>query len=82
MLPSLACAARKARLNAGLAYAHVAVRVRKRDGRVGVSESTIARFELARHWPENPDAMLKAYAEATGTPAHELWDAAIAALCR
>ena len=82
LLPFLAYEARDARLAAQLTYAHIAVRVPKRDGRLGVSESTIARFELARHWPENPDATLKAYADATGRTACEMWDAAIRAFCR
>jgi hypothetical protein len=72
LLPHLANAARQARVDAGLTYAHVAVHVRKRDGRSGVSESTVARFEYSGtgpergSWPEDPDAMLAAYATALG----------------
>jgi hypothetical protein len=84
LLPHLANVARQARVDAGLTYAHVAVHVRKRDGRSGVSESTVARFEYAAlieckdpgraRWPENPDAMLSAYAIALGhRDPYKLW---------
>lgn len=79
LLPYLATTAREARVAAGLTYAHIAVHVLKRNGRAGVSDSTVARFEYGRHWPENPDAMVAAYAAALGVEAHELWASAIAA---
>jgi transcriptional regulator with XRE-family HTH domain len=77
LLPHLAQAAREARLAAALTYAHVAVHVRKSDGSVGVSESTLSRFERAKHWPENPDVLLAAYATALGVPVRELWARAL-----
>lgn len=80
LLVYLAASAREARVAAGLTYAHVAVHVVKGSGRVGVSESTIARFEYAEHWPENPDAVVAAYAEAIGMPPAELWARAVDAL--
>lgn len=76
LLPHLVAVLREARLTAELTFAHVAVRVRKKDGRVGVSESSISRFEQGTHWPANPDAFVGGYAEATGVPACELWRAA------
>jgi hypothetical protein len=82
LLPHLAQEARRVRVEAGLSYAHIAVRVLKRDGRRGVSESTIARFETAQHWPENPDAVVIAYADATGVLPCDLWGAATKALCK
>lgn len=76
LLPHLVAVLREARLGASLTFAHVAVRVRKKDGRVGVSESSISRFEQGTHWPMNPDSFVAGYAEATGVPACELWQAA------
>jgi hypothetical protein len=77
LLPHLAQAAREARLAAALTYAHVAVHVRKSDGSTGVSESTLSRFERARHWPENPDEIVHAYSVALGVPVRELWARAL-----
>jgi hypothetical protein len=62
---------------AGLTYAHVAVHVRKRDGRSGVSESTVARFEYGQAWPENPDAMVAGYAQALDVEPASIWQAAL-----
>jgi hypothetical protein len=73
LLPSLAQVARELRVAAGLTYAHVAVHVRKRDGRSGVSESTVARFEYGNAWPENPDAMVCGYALALGVEPEAIW---------
>jgi hypothetical protein len=80
LLPHLAQVAREARLAAAVTYAHVAVHVRKSDGTTGVSESTLSRFERARHWPENPDALLHAYAVALGVSERELWARALEAM--
>ena len=80
LLPSIAATCREYRQLTGLTYAHVAVHVARKRGtgiKYGVSESTLARFELARHWPEDPEAVVKAYAEATGIPALDLWDVAL-----
>jgi len=80
LLPHLARAAREARVAAGLTYAHVAVHVVKRDGREGVSGSTVARFEYGRTWPENPDAMIRGYQLALGLDRPcSIWQAAIEA---
>lgn len=76
LLPHLANAAKVARVAAGLTYAHVAVHVVKRNGREGVSDSTVARFEYGKVWPENPDAMLAAYATACGCSSLDLWRSA------
>jgi transcriptional regulator with XRE-family HTH domain len=73
LLPHLAAAAREARLAAGLTYSHIAVHVVKSNGRPGVSESTVARFEYGQRWPENPDAMLTAYATALDRHPVVLW---------
>ena len=54
-----------------------AVRFDDQDGTAGVSESTIARFEHAEHWPKDPDATISAYAQALEIPAAELWQKAI-----
>jgi transcriptional regulator with XRE-family HTH domain len=77
LLPSLAQVARELRMAAGLTYAHVAVHVRKRDGRSGVSESTVARFEYGQAWPENPDAMVAGYAHALDVEPASIWHAAL-----
>jgi hypothetical protein len=77
LLPSLAQVARELRMAAGLTYAHVAVHVRKRDGRSGVSESTVARFEYGQAWPENPDAMVAGYAQALDVEPASIWHAAL-----
>jgi Helix-turn-helix domain len=76
LLPHLVVVLRDARLAASLTFAHVAVGVRKPDGRVGVSESTISRFERGTHWPSDPDAVVSGYATALGTCPCELWLAA------
>jgi hypothetical protein len=76
LLPYLAAVAREARLAAGVTYAHVAVHVLK-NGRAGVSESTLVRFEHAQHWPENPDAIVAAYATAVDCAPYELWQRAV-----
>jgi hypothetical protein len=73
LLPHLVQVARKARLDAKLTYAHIAVHVQKGDGRTGVAESTVLRFENGRAWPANPDAMIRAYAAAIGCGVGELW---------
>ena len=51
----------------------MAVRIEKRNGKFGVSDSTVARFERGEHWPEDPDATLAAYAEVAGITRSELW---------
>jgi hypothetical protein len=80
LLPHLVDVLKTARAGAALTFAHVAVRVRKADGRVGVSESTISRFEKGTHWPSDPDAFVVAYAEALEVEPGELWSAAVEAL--
>jgi helix-turn-helix protein len=80
LLPHLVDVLKTARVGAALTYAHIAVRVRKADGRVGVSESTISRFEKGTHWPSDPDAFVVAYADALEVEPVELWAAATARL--
>lgn len=80
LLPHLVDVLKTARMGAALTYAHIAVRVRKGDGRVGVSESTISRFEKGTHWPSDPDAFVVAYADALEVEPVELWAAATARL--
>jgi hypothetical protein len=82
LLPHLTQVAREARIAASITYAHIAIHVRKSDGRRGVAESTVHRFENARGWPENPDAMVEAYALATGQPVAEFWQRAAERLSR
>jgi hypothetical protein len=76
-LPYLAQAAREARLDVGLKYTHISHLVLKRGGKAGVSESTLARFEHAEHWPEDPDAMINAYCQAIDCHPYELWARAL-----
>jgi hypothetical protein len=78
LLPHLAAVVKEARLAAGLSYVHVAARVYKRNGRQGVSESTLIRFEQAKHWPEDADAIVCAYAAAVECAPEQLWEKAIA----
>lgn len=73
LLPHLVRVARKARLDAKLNYAQIAVHVQKTDGRTGVAESTVLRFERGRGWPADPGAMVRAYATAIGCDAVWLW---------
>jgi hypothetical protein len=43
-------------------------------------QSTINDFETGRSgWPRNPESRVEAYAAYTGTPAVELWQAAVTA---
>jgi hypothetical protein len=77
LLPHIAAEVREARAKAGLSFAHVAVHVRKHDGKHGVSEATLSRFERARHWPENPDAIVQGYAHALGVEPRHLWTRAV-----
>ena len=75
LLPHLARAAREAREAAGFKPGEIAVHVRKRNGKMTVADSTISRFENAHHWPENPDAMVRAYAKALKIrELDDLWD--------
>ena len=64
----------------GLPRSHVAAEVEHR-GRRGVSESTVARLELAKYWPENPDAMVNAYAHVLDISPCQLWERAVRDLC-
>lgn len=46
----------------------------------GVHRSAISRFELEAPWPDNPDQIVKAYAEAAGLDdSRILWEKAVAA---
>jgi hypothetical protein len=78
-LPYLAAAAAACRESAGRKHTHVAVFVRKRNGAEGVSDSTVSRFELGRHWPEDADAMVQAYGRATGCHPFDLYARALRA---
>lgn len=78
MLPSLASEVRRLRLLSGLTYARVAAEVVRRDGSKGISESTLVRFEQGRHWPEDPDAVVAAYAAAIGVEPAFVWAGAVA----
>jgi len=75
-LPHLGSTLCEARQGAGLARSRIAAFVEYR-GREGVSESTIARFETGRYWPEDPDAIIVVYAEALGCDAFDLWQRAV-----
>lgn len=78
LLPHLARVARQARKDAGVPRAPICARVvHHRTGRVGVADSTLARFEYAHHWPEDPDAVMVAYAEELGIDVCLLWDRAV-----
>jgi hypothetical protein len=78
LLPHLAHVARSARTNARVPRAQIAARVvHRRTGRVGVVDSTLARFEYAHHWPEDIDAILAAYSEVLGIDVAMFWDRAI-----
>jgi len=71
MLPLLANAARTSRLEAGATTDEIAHEALS-------DPATIRRFERARAWPRNPDAIVTAYARRTGRPARELWADALA----
>ena len=81
LLPHLAQAARDARMAAEANYSHIAVYVVKRKGTVGVSDSTVSRFEQGLRWPEDPDAMVRAYAKALGVRECDIWERAVGLLC-
>lgn len=74
MLAALACVARTARRDAAVRRHEIAVDA-------GVYPSTIDRFEQAKAWPRNPEALITAYANRAGMRPKELWLAAAKALC-
>ena len=80
LLPHLARVAHEARETKGFKYAHIAGRVRKPDGTLGVSESTISRFERGSSWPQDPDAIVAAYGQVLGLSTCELWMRVLRAL--
>lgn len=77
MLSCLSETLRRARLFGGLSYAHVAIHVVRSGRRRGISESTLSRFETAHAWPEDPDAIVNAYATALNCSSRELWERAL-----
>lgn len=72
MLPHLANACREARLGAHVRQLDIATRI-------GVSETTIGRFERGRLWPHRTDEIVAAYADELGISAVDLWARALAA---
>lgn len=70
MLPQLAKAARCARKDAGASTAEVA-----HDA--NVDPVTVRRFERARAWPRDPDALICAYARAAHRDPKEIWREAL-----
>jgi hypothetical protein len=66
MLPQLAKTARCARKNAGATTHEIA-----HDAHV--DPSTVRRFERARAWPSDPDALITAYARHTNRKPKEIW---------
>lgn len=81
LLPYLGRVAREARETAGLTREQVAVLVITKRGRP-VASTTILRFEHAQTWPQNPDATIAAYSDATGVATCELWERALREWCR
>lgn len=71
MLPHIAQAAKTVREDHGLLPVDIAAALRSDPVR-------IKRFEAGRAWPTHPDDMIGAYARATGTPATDIWTAAVA----
>lgn len=72
LLPHLANACREARLGAHARQLDIATRL-------GVSETTVGRFERGRHWPHRTDEIVAAYADELGLPVVEFWARALAA---
>jgi len=76
-LPYVGRAVAQARRDAHCPRVQVAARVKRKSGVLGVSDSTLARFETGKVWPENPDAVVSAYADALGLEPCELWARAL-----
>jgi hypothetical protein len=70
LLPLLATVARRARAGAGASTTEVALAAH-------VDPSTVRRFETARAWPRDPDALIGAYARITRRKPRELWREAV-----
>lgn len=70
MLHWLAAAARDAREAQGRKQVHVAASL-------GLNQETIGRFERARTWPRDPDAIIAAYADDLGIEPIDLWEDAL-----
>ena len=64
LIEALAMSAREARKKAGLKQSRIAATL-------DVDQSTVARFEKGS-WPQDPEAMILAYAEETGVSARKL----------
>jgi hypothetical protein len=73
LLLHLAEVARDARQSSGCSQAEIAVLAGLR------SVSTVHRFEQAQNWPRNPDRVVRAYAEVSGTTPALLWRKAVEA---
>lgn len=70
LLPWIAAAVRAAREEADRKQVHIAAER-------GMTEESIRKFEQARRWPRDPDAMVHAYAQDLDVPELELWKDAI-----
>lgn len=73
MLAALASVASTARRQAAVRRHEIAVAA-------GVYPSTIDRFEQAKAWPRDPEALICAYAKLTSRAARDLWCDAAEAL--
>lgn len=71
LLPHLAAACKRARLQSGFSLAAVA-------GDLGCHRSSLSRFETGQAgWPNDPDRYVTAYAAAAGVSAASIWVQAI-----
>jgi hypothetical protein len=70
MLPWLAQAAKALRRAGGRKTVNI-------GSSLGMSESTISRFENAKGWPERPDQMVAAYADDLDVDAIDIWARAL-----
>lgn len=70
LLPWIAAAARDARIDARRKQVHIAAER-------GMTEESIRKFEQAKRWPRDPDAMVNAYASDLDLDPLDLWAEAV-----
>lgn len=70
LLEKLAAVCRETRRESGRTQIEIATAV-------GVGHVTVSRFERAVRWPREIEALVEAYADASGVTARELWLRAI-----
>jgi hypothetical protein len=80
LLPHLSRVVATARRAASCPRIRVAARVQRTGGHYGVSDSALARFETGKVWPQNPDAVIRAYAEALDLDPDHFWAEALTSM--